>query len=214
MDLSWVRPLFPVWSFLGSSKPASCSISIIPYHPRSVVHGVEASPGQRSLGPAEGCSLLSPMQLIAGGLHSARQRWEHHCSLHWLWRNCETLLPPPSSFCYPGFLGAARSTCFNEGPVNTRTNQKHGSPSRGEAQGWQQNLRSRGMNAGSHWSRDAACAKEPVSLTAKVLRSLGTRALGRLLSDMEYMRARRPWWTTEFKSLIHRRRNWSPGHCD
>ena len=56
------------------TKPASCSISIIPYHPRSVVHGVEASPGQRSLGPAEGCSLLSPMQLIAGGLHSARQR--------------------------------------------------------------------------------------------------------------------------------------------
>lgn len=46
-----------------------------------------------------------------------------------------------------------------------------------------------------------------MSLTAKVLRNLGACVVCRVFSDMEYTTATRPWWITEFKSLIYQGRN-------
>ena len=127
MGLSWVWPLFLVWSFLGSPEPASCSISIIPYH-----HGLWGT-GWKPAQDSEAWSRLRDVacflqfSLLVRELHSATQCWEHHCSLHWLWRNCETLFAP-SQFILPPWLPWG---CFNEGSGNTQTNQKRGSPSRG-----------------------------------------------------------------------------------
>ena len=215
MSLSWVWPLFLVWSFLGSPEPVSCSISIIPYHSWCVGRRVEASPGQRSLEPAEGCGLLSSIQLTSPGAPFGqavlRAPLFTRLTLEKRWDSFRPLPVHSATLASLGMLGVP---ALMKDQATRRPIRSVALLSEGEAQGWQQNLRNRGTNAEGHQSRDTACSKELMSLTVKGLGNLGACVVCCLLSDMEYITATRPLWITEFKSLIYQRRNWSPGHCD